>query len=158
MVQTFFWFYISQKILEATDNFIPHKMSKGKCHLPRVSTSVKHLMKKCDRAYKKVRHSGKAVRLSKNTSDFAISLLNNSNSNLRNLPQMPPSRYECMPDIIFSTEGVKNQLLKIKIDRACGPDLTPARILRAPPQSSPSYSPHFFNNLTTQVLYHMLGS
>jgi len=26
--------YISQKILEATDNFIPHGMSKGKRHLP----------------------------------------------------------------------------------------------------------------------------
>ena len=48
---------------------------------------------------------------------------------LRNLPQMPPSPYECMPDIIFSTEGVKNQLLKITIDKACGPDLIPARIL-----------------------------
>ena len=40
---------------------------------------------------------------------------------LRNLPEMP--------DMIFSTEGVKNQLLKIKIDKACGPDLIPARIL-----------------------------
>ena len=28
------WSYISQKILEATDNFVPHKMSKGKRHLP----------------------------------------------------------------------------------------------------------------------------
>ena len=35
-----------------------------------------------------------------------------------------------MPDIIFSAEGVKNQLLKIKIDKASGPDLIPARILR----------------------------
>ena len=49
---------------------------------------------------------------------------------LRNLPQMPPSPYECMPDIIFSAEGVKNQLLKIKIDKASGPDLILARILR----------------------------
>ena len=49
---------------------------------------------------------------------------------LRNLPQMPPSPYECMPDIIFSAEGVRNQLLKIRIDKASGPDLIPARILR----------------------------
>ena len=48
---------------------------------------------------------------------------------LRNLPQMPLSRYDCMPDIIFSAEGVKNQLLKIEIDKASGPDLIPARIL-----------------------------
>ena len=49
---------------------------------------------------------------------------------LRNLPQTPPSPYECIPDIIFSAEGDKNQLLKIKIDKASGPDLIPARILR----------------------------
>ena len=49
---------------------------------------------------------------------------------LSNLPQMPPSPYECMLDVTFSAEGVKNQLLKIKIDKASGPDLIPARILR----------------------------
>ena len=43
---------------------------------------------------------------------------------------MPPSPYECMPDVEFSAEGVKKQLLKIKIDKASGPDLIPARILR----------------------------
>ena len=63
------WSYISQKILEATkkatDNFIPHKMSKGKRHLPWVSTSVKRLMNKRDRAYKKATRSGKAVHLTK---------------------------------------------------------------------------------------------
>jgi len=59
------WPYISQKILEATDNFIPHRMSKGKRHLPWVSTSVKRLMNKRDRAYKKARRSGKAVHLTK---------------------------------------------------------------------------------------------
>ena len=54
-------------IAEATYNFIPHKMSKrgSVCHLPWVSTSVKHLMNKCDRMYKKARHSGKAVHLPK---------------------------------------------------------------------------------------------
>ena len=35
-----------------------------------------------------------------------------------------------MPHIHFSEEGVKNQLLKIKIDKASGPDLIPAGILR----------------------------
>ena len=35
-----------------------------------------------------------------------------------------------MPDIKFSAEGIKKQLLKIKIDKASGPDLIPARILR----------------------------
>ena len=54
-----------QKILEAIDNFIPHKMSKGKRHLPWVSTSMKHLMNKCDRVCKKARHSSKAVHLTK---------------------------------------------------------------------------------------------
>ena len=47
---------------------------------------------------------------------------------LSNLPVTPPSPYECKPDII-SAEGVKKQLLKIKIDKADGPDLIPARIL-----------------------------
>ena len=41
-----------------------------------------------------------------------------------------PPPYECMPDISFSTEGVKKQLLKIKINKSSGPDLIPARILR----------------------------
>lgn len=54
-----------QKILEAIDNFIPHKMSKGKRHLPWVSTSVKHLMNKHDRAFEKARHSAKAVHVTK---------------------------------------------------------------------------------------------
>ena len=57
------WSYISQKILEATDNFIPHEMSKGKRHLPWVSSSVKRLMNKRNRAYKKACRSGKAVHL-----------------------------------------------------------------------------------------------
>ena len=48
---------------------------------------------------------------------------------LGNLPQMPPSPYECMPDITFSTEWIKQQLLKIKIDKASGPDLIPVWIL-----------------------------
>ena len=59
------WSYISQKILEATDNFVPHKMSKGKRHLPWVSSSVKRLMNKRNRAYKKACRSGKAVHLTK---------------------------------------------------------------------------------------------
>ena len=59
------WCHISQKILEATDHFIPHKMSKGKRHLPWVSSSVKHLMIKRNRAYKKACRSGKAVHLTK---------------------------------------------------------------------------------------------
>jgi len=46
---------------------------------------------------------------------------------LGNLSQMPPSPYECMPDMIFSAGGVKRQFLKIKIDKASGPDLIPAR-------------------------------
>ena len=49
---------------------------------------------------------------------------------LTNLPQMPPSPYECMPDITFSADGVKKQLRKIKIDKASTPDLIPARVLR----------------------------
>ena len=57
--------YISQKILEATDHFIPHKMSKGKRHLPWVSSSVKRLMIKRNRSYKKACRSGKAVHLTK---------------------------------------------------------------------------------------------
>ena len=59
------WSYISQRILEATDNFIPHKMSKGKHHLPWVSSSVKRLMNKRNRAYNKACRSGKAVHLTK---------------------------------------------------------------------------------------------
>ena len=49
---------------------------------------------------------------------------------LSNLPLMPPLPYKCMPDIKFSADCVKKQLLKIKIDKASGPDLIPARILR----------------------------
>ena len=59
------WSYIPQKILEATDNFVPHKMSKGKRHLPWVSSSVKRLMIKHNRAYKKACRGGKAVHLTK---------------------------------------------------------------------------------------------
>ena len=59
------WSYISQKILEATDHFIQHKMSKGKRHLPWVSSSVKRLMIKHNRAYKKACRNGKAVHLTK---------------------------------------------------------------------------------------------
>ena len=49
---------------------------------------------------------------------------------LSNLPLMPPSPYECKADIKLSAEGVKKQLLKIKIGKAGGPDWIPARILR----------------------------
>ena len=42
---------------------------------------------------------------------------------------MPPWPYECRPDTKFSAEGIKKPLLKIKINRASGPDLIPARIL-----------------------------
>ena len=59
------WSYISKKILKATDHFIPHKMSKGKRHLPWVSSSVKRLKIKRNRAYKKACSSGKAVHLTK---------------------------------------------------------------------------------------------
>ena len=59
------WSYISQKILEATDNFIPHEMSKGKRHLSWISSSVKRLMNKRNRAYKRACRSGKAVHLTK---------------------------------------------------------------------------------------------
>ena len=34
-----------------------------------------------------------------------------------------------MPDIKYSAQSVKKQLLKIKIEKASGPDLIPARIL-----------------------------
>ena len=59
------WSYISQKTLEVTKNFIPHEKSKGKRHLPWVSTSVQRLMNKCDWAYKKARHGGKVIHLAK---------------------------------------------------------------------------------------------
>ena len=59
------WSYISQKILEATDHLIPNKMSRGKRHLPWVSSSVKRPMIKRNRAYKKACRSGKAVHLTK---------------------------------------------------------------------------------------------
>ena len=49
---------------------------------------------------------------------------------LSNLLLIGSSPYECMPDVKFSAEGVKKQLLKIKIYKASGPDLIPARILR----------------------------
>ena len=39
---------------------------------------------------------------------------------------MPPSPYECMPDMILSAGVVKTQFLKINIDKASGPDLVPA--------------------------------
>ena len=59
------WSYIFQKILEVTDHFIPNKMSRGKRHLPWVSSSVKRLMIKRNQAYKKACRSGKAVHLTK---------------------------------------------------------------------------------------------
>ena len=201
------WSYISQEILEATDHFIPHKMSKGKRHLSWVSSYVKRLMIKRNRANKKACRSGKAVHLTKykrrrnvttkrlrvahdkylndviagltpesletepenvgsngikralsylkllRTESLGISALVSNKrvcssdsakaealraqydsvfieEDLSNLPLMPLSPYECKADIKFSAEGVKKQLLKIKIDKATGPDLIPARILR----------------------------
>ena len=200
------WSYISQKILEVNDHFIPHKMSKGQRHLPWVSSSVNRLMIKRNRAYKKACRSGKAVHLTKykrlrnittkrlrvahdkylndvmdgltpeslgtepenvgsngikralsylkllRTESLGIpaSVSNNrvwsSDSakaealreqydsgfieDLSNLPLMPPSPYECKPDIKFPAEDLKKQLLKIKIDKASGPDLIPPIILR----------------------------
>ena len=59
------WPYISQKTLEATENFIAHKMSKAQCRLSWVSSSVKRVMSKRNRAYKKPCRSGKAVHLTK---------------------------------------------------------------------------------------------
>ena len=182
-------------------------MSKGKRHLPWVNSSVKRLMNKRNRAYKKACHSGKAVHPTKykrlrniitkrlrvahdkylnnvmggltpesletepenagsngikrawsylkllRTESLGIPALVTNNrvcssdsakaealreqydsvfveEYLSNLPLMPPSPCECKPDIKFSAEGVKKQLLKIKIDKASGPDLIPARILR----------------------------
>ena len=46
---------------------------------------------------------------------------------LGNLSQMPRLPYECMSDMIFSAGGIQGQFLKIKIDKASGPDLIPAR-------------------------------
>ena len=179
-------------------------MFKGKRHLPWVTNSVKRLMKKPDRAYKKARRSGKALhpikykRLRNTTTkrlrDAHDKYLNevmggltpgagpeNAGSNgakrawsylkllrtesqgipalvtnnrvcssdsakaealreqydsvfteedLHTLPSVPPSPYECMPDIKFAAQGVNKQLLNIKINKASGPDLIPARILR----------------------------
>ena len=59
------WSFISTKVLESIDKFIQQKMSKGKRHLPWVSNTVKRLMNKRDRPYKKARRSGKALHLIK---------------------------------------------------------------------------------------------
>ena len=196
--------FISTKILESTDKFILHKISKGKRHLPWVSNSVKRLMNKRDRAYKKARRSGKALHLIKykrpcntttkrlrdahdkylsevmsgltpgagpenagsngakrawsylkllRTESQGIPALVTNNrvcssdsakaealreqydsvfteEDLHTLPSVPPSPYECMSDIKFAAQGVKKQLQNIKINKASGPDLIPARILR----------------------------
>jgi len=52
-----------------------------------------------------------------------------SENDLRTLPSMARSPYYCMPDIKLLAEGVMKQLLNIKVDKASGPDLIPARIL-----------------------------
>ena len=50
---------IAEGIKEAIDNYIPHKMSKAKRHLPWVSPAIKRLMNRRDRAYKRARRTGK---------------------------------------------------------------------------------------------------
>ena len=54
---------VVKAIQEAIDKFIPQKMSKTKRHLPWVSRSVKRLMNKRDRAYKKAKRTGKPEHL-----------------------------------------------------------------------------------------------
>ena len=59
------WNLIAKNILEATDKYIPHKMSKQKRHLPWVSPSVKRSMNRRDRAYKKAKRTGKTQHFDK---------------------------------------------------------------------------------------------
>ena len=53
------WNIIADGIKEAIDNYIPHKMSKAKCHLLWVSPAIKRLMNKRERAYKRAKRTGK---------------------------------------------------------------------------------------------------
>ena len=53
------WNIIAEGIKEAIDNYIPHKISKAKRHLPWVSPAIKRMINKRDRAYKRARRTGK---------------------------------------------------------------------------------------------------
>ncbi|XP_048586171.1 uncharacterized protein LOC125568296 [Nematostella vectensis] len=57
------WAALFEGLKDALDKFVPHKMSKGKRHLPWVSPAIKRLMRKRDRAYKKAKRLSKEKNL-----------------------------------------------------------------------------------------------
>ena len=107
-------------ILEATDNFKPHKMSKmGTITSPfTVSTSMKCLMNKCDRTYKKARHSGKAVHLTKykRLGNFTTKHLHVAHDKYVNevMGGSTPEPLETGPDNAVSN-GIKRAWLYLKL-------------------------------------------
>lgn len=196
------WTIVSDRILASVDKFIPHVITKGKRHLPWVSNSIKRLMCKRDRyfkrakrskcqkhwdAYKKLRNFTQSrIRSAHNryVGDILGGIVLDNNSSSRSsvkkawsylkscrsessgvpsllwsnrvcstdsakaealkeqfdtvftdedmsvMPTLGRSLYDSMPDIFVSSDGVARQLERIVPDKASGPDLIPARILR----------------------------
>ena len=50
--------------------------------------------------------------------------------NLTNLPDIPESPYGDIPNICFTARGIQSQLESIRPNKACGPDQTPAGVLK----------------------------
>ena len=72
------WSSIASNILQAADNHVPHKMSKPKRHLPWVSPSIKRMMNRRNRAFKKARRTWKSHHF-----DTYKNLRNNTSKRLR---------------------------------------------------------------------------
>ena len=53
-----------------------------------------------------------------------------TNEDLENMPGMNDSPFASAPDIHFSAHGIKKQLESIQPDKASGPDMIPARVLK----------------------------
>ena len=57
-------------------------------------------------------------------------------------PHLPASPYSDIPEIKFTVPGIQKQLEAIRPDKACGPDLVPARILK---EAASELAPVFTN-------------
>lgn len=49
---------------------------------------------------------------------------------LNNIPVLPESPYQDIPDITFFVHGIQKVLESIRPAKACGPDQIPARVLK----------------------------
>ena len=64
------------------------------------------------------------------------------------MPGMNDSPFASAPDIHFSAHGIKKQLESIQPDKASGPDMIPARVLKETASELAPVLPQFSNSHT----------